>query len=207
MTQFWRNLKLRLRTTSYYPRSGLARFTIWVAALYVISELLALLIPASSKWAGIFAGWAGFFEFVLIVCAVFLLFRWVRRKLLWRLRNRLIVTYVFIGVIPVVLILTMFAISGWLLGNQLTTLLVHRDLLAEVQNLDTLTSTVSQEIANQLDEKSRPPLQLSTLAPGGPTGHFPQWTIAAWLNGKRLEIKNVSFPRADLADWSRTLRG
>ena len=207
MTQFWRNLKLRLRTTSYYPRSGLARFTIWVAALYVISELLALAIPASSKWAGIFAGWAGFFEFVLIVCAVFLLFRWVRRKLLWRLRNRLIVTYVFIGVIPVVLILTMFVISGYLLGNQLTTLLVHRDLMAEVQNLDTLTSTVSQEIAGQLEKKSIRALQLSTLAPGGATAHFPQWTIAAWLNGKRLEILNASSPRAELADPSRPLRG
>ena len=207
MIQLWRNLKLRLRQGGLYPQSGLARFTVWVASLYVVSELLALLIPASSRWAGIFSGWAGFFEFVLIVSAVLLLIRWVRRKLLWRLRNRLIVTYMFIGVIPVVLILTMFAISGWLLGNQLTTLLVHRDLLAEVQNLDTLTSTVSQEIANQLDRKSRPPLQLSTLAPGGPTGHFPQWTLAAWLNGKRLEINNASFPRADLADSSRTLRG
>src|SRR5690348_6236642 len=165
MIQFWRNLKLRLRAGGYYPRSGLARFTIWIASLYVVSELLALVIPASSKWAGIFAGWAGFFEFVLIVCAVFLLFRWVRRKLLWRLRNRLIVTYVFIGVIPVVLILTMFAISGWLLGNQLTTLLVHRDLLAEVQNLDTVTSTTSQEIANHLEKKSSHPLHLSALAP------------------------------------------
>src|SRR5947209_6281761 len=207
MTQFWRNLTARLRAEGYYPRSGLARFTLWVAGLYLISELLALAMPVSSKWAGIFAGWASFFEFVLIVSAVFLFVRWVRRKLLWRLRNRLIVTYVFIGVIPVVLILTMFAISGYLLGNQLTTLLVHRDLLAEVQNLDTLTSTVTEEIADQLDKKSTRPLQLSTLASGGPTSHFPEWTVAAWLNGKRIEIENSNSPRAELADASRTLRG
>ena len=31
-------------------------------------------------------------------------FRWLRSQLLWRLRNRLIVTYVFIGVIPVFLL-------------------------------------------------------------------------------------------------------
>src|SRR5689334_13790775 len=171
MIQLWRNLKLRLRAGGYYPRSGLARFTVWVSSLYVTSEILALVIPASSKWPGIFAGWAGFFEFVLIVCGVFLLVRWVRRKLLWRLRNRLIVTYVFIGVIPVVLILTMFAISGWLLGNQLTTLLVHRDLLGEVQNLDTITSTVSQEIAVQLEKKSTGSIRLSTLGPDGPASH------------------------------------
>jgi len=207
MTQFWRNLKLRLRATGYYPRSGLARFTLWVAGLYLISEILALVTPTSSKWPGTFAGWAGLFEFVLIVCAVFLLFRWIRRKLLWRLRNRLIVTYVFIGVIPVVLILTMFVISGYLLGNQLTTLLVHRDLMAEVQNLDTLTSTVAQEIASQLERKSPRSLQLSALSPAGPTAHFPEWTVAAWLNGKRIEIANANSPRADLADPSHTLRG
>src|SRR5215472_8145410 len=207
MNEFWRNLRARLRATGYYPRSGLARFTIWVAGLYIASELLALVIPATSKWAGIFAGWAAFFEFVLIFCAFLLLLRWVRRKLLWRLRNRLIVTYVFIGVIPVVLILTMFAISGWLLGNQLTTLLVHRDLLNEVQNLDILTSTISQEIADQLEKKPVRPLQLLTLAPGGPTAHFPQWTIAAWLNGKRIEIANASSPRAELAEPAKTLRG
>lgn len=207
MSQFWRNLKARLRATGYYPRSGLARFTLWVAGLYVVSEFLALVMPASVKWSGIFAGWAAFFEFVLIFCAFLLLLRWVRRKLLWRLRNRLIVTYVFIGVIPVVLILTMFLISGWLLGNQLTTLIVHRDLLNEVQVLDTLNSTVSQEIESQLAKKSNRPLQLSTLAAAGPAEHFPLWTIAAWLNGKRIEIANANSPRAELAEPSHTLRG
>src|SRR5205807_5401637 len=117
MNQFLRNIKRRLLASGFYPRSGLARFTVWVAGLYLISELLALVIPASSKWSGIFGGWAGFFEFVAICCGIFLLVRWVRKKLLWRLRNRLIVTYMFIGVIPVVLILTMVLIAGYILGN------------------------------------------------------------------------------------------
>ena len=207
MNALLRKLKGRLVEWGSYPRSGLARFTVWVAALYIASEILAFATPAKSKWAGIFAAWGGFFQFVLILSGILLLIRWIRRKLLWRLRNRLIVTYVFIGVIPVVLILAMFAISGYLLGNQLTTLLVHRDLLAEVQSLDTLTSTVSAEIASHLEKKAKGPIQLSTLAPGGPTAHFPQWTIAAWLNAQRIEIMNAGSPREELADPSRTLRG
>src|SRR5215813_1069177 len=202
-----KKLKWRLIEWGLYPRSGLARFTAWVAGLYVASEFLAFATPAKSKWAGIFAAWGGFFQFVVIISAILLLIRWIRNKLLWRLRNRLIVTYVFIGVIPVVLILTMFAISGYLLGNQLTTLLVHRDLLAEVQSLDTLTSTVSLEIAGQLEKKAKSPLQLSTLAPGGATEHFQQWTAAAWLNGKRIEILNAAAPRADLATPTKNLTG
>lgn len=207
MNALLRKLKWRLVEWGFYPRSGLARFTTWVAGLYIASEILAFATPAKSKWAGIFAAWGGFFQFVLIVSAILLLIRWIRQKLLWRLRNRLIVTYVFIGVIPVVLILTMFAISGYLLGNQLTTLLVHRDLLAEVQSLDTLTSTVSLEIVSHLEKKDKGPLQLSTFAPGGATEHFPQWTAAAWLNGKRIEILNAAAPRNELGTSTKNLTG
>jgi len=207
MTESLSNLKRRFVASRFYPRSGLARFTAWDAALYVVFELLALVLPVSSKWAGIFAGWAGFFEFVFIFCAVFLVVRWVRRKLLWRLRNRLIVTYVFIGVIPVVLILMMFGITGYLIGNQITTMMVQRDLLAEAASLDTLNSTVSLEISRQVQNKFLGVLHVSTLAPEGPAARFPQWTVAAWVNGKRVEIADARSPRAEFADRSRDLSG
>jgi phosphoserine phosphatase RsbU/P len=207
MNQFLRNLKRRLFASGFYPRSGLARFTAWVVGLYLLSELLASLIPTSSKWSGIFGGWAGFFEFVGICSGIFLLFRWIRRKLLWRLRNRLVVTYVFIGVIPVVLILTMVVIAGYILGNQLTTMLVNRDLLAEVQSLDTLNSTVSLEITREVERRSIGPLHLSSLALLGPTQRFPQWTVAAWLDGKPIQIAGANAPRPELADRTRDTSG
>jgi sigma-B regulation protein RsbU (phosphoserine phosphatase) len=207
MDALWRNLKRRLVEFGVYPRSGLARFTVWVAGLYVVSEILAFVTPATSRWGGIFAGWGAFFEFVTIVCALFLLLRWVRRKLLWRLRNRLIVTYVFIGVIPVVLILTMAALAGYIVGNQLTTLLVDRDLLAQVQSLDTLNSTVSQEITKHLQKKPSGPLQLASLAAGGATDSFPKWAIAAWYNGKQIPIAGAPSPLAQLTDRNRDLSG
>ncbi|HVH85543.1 MAG TPA: PP2C family protein-serine/threonine phosphatase [Terriglobales bacterium] len=207
MNQLLRSIQKRLLGWGVYPRSGLARFAIWVVGLYLISELLALLIPGSSKWSGIFGGWAGFFEFVAICCGIFLLLRWIRRRLLWRLRNRLIVTYVFIGVIPVFLILTMVVIAGYIVGNQLTTMLVHRDLLAEVQSLDTLNSTVSLEIAREIERKANGPLHLSSLALVGPTQRFPQWTAAAWLNGKPIQIAGANVPRPELADRTRDASG
>ena len=201
----WPEIRRRLIAARLYPQSGLSRFTVWVAGLFVISEILAWLIPATSKWSGIFSGWGNFFEFVLICAALILLFRWVRRRLLWRLRNRLIVTYVFIGVIPVVLIITMVGIAGYILGNQLTTMLVNRDLLAEVESLDTLNATVSVEIASQLQKKAPQPLHLSTLAPAS-TGRFPKWTIAVWLDGKRLLV-DAPATRPDLADRTRDVSG
>ncbi|HWC16470.1 MAG TPA: hypothetical protein VG498_05625, partial [Terriglobales bacterium] len=203
MNQLLRNLQRRLVASGFYPRSGLARFTTWVVSLFLFSELVAVILPASSKWAGVFGGWASFFEFIATICGAFLLLRWIRRRLLWRLRNRLIVTYVFIGVIPVVLIVCMAVIAGYILGNQLTTMLVHRDLLAEVQSLDTLNSTVSLEIANEIAKKASAPLHLSSLALLGPTQRFPQWTAAAWVNGKVIAIAGANAPRTELADRMR----
>lgn len=207
MSAFLRNVKARFIVAGFYPRSGLARFTAWVAGLWIGSEILAWLAPASSKWGPIVAGWGGFFEFVTIICATLLLLRWIRRKLLWRLRNRLIVTYVFIGVIPVVLILTMVGLAGYLLGTQLTTMLVHRDFLAEVQSLDTLNATVSSEIAKELIKKSAGPLHLSGLELGDPSDRFPKWSIAAWVDGKPLTIADVTPVPGELADPKRDLSG
>ena len=207
MQTLFRHLKRHLVAWGLYPRSGLARFAVWVAGLYVVSESLALIVPVSSKWKSILAGWGGFFEFIFVACGIFLLFRWVRRKLLWRLRNRLIVTYVFIGVIPVVLILTMFGITGYLIGNQITTMMVQRDLLSEVSSLETLNSTVLLEVARQEEKKSVVPLHVSTLSTGGPANRYPKWAIAAWMNGKPIEIADTNLPRAVFADPDRDFSG
>ena len=207
MDSFLARIRRRLVAYGLYPRSGLARFTVWVVGLYVFSEILAYAIPASSNWAGIFAGWGGFFEFVAVICAFVLILRWIRRRLLWRLRNRLIVTYVFIGVIPVMLILTMFGICGYILGNQLTTMLVNRDLLAEAESLNTLNSTVSLEIARQLPKVPAGGVHLTSLTAGGPTEAFPQWTIAASVDGKPIQIAGATAPLSELADRNRDFGG
>ena len=51
------------------------------------------------------------FAFVALVAALPL----GLRPLLWRLRNRLIVTYLFIGVMPILLLLLMGGVAGYFL--------------------------------------------------------------------------------------------
>jgi sigma-B regulation protein RsbU (phosphoserine phosphatase) len=65
---------------------------------------------------------SAFLGFVAIVAGFYLCFRlfsWVRNKLLWRLRNRIIVAYLFIAVVPVVLLLVMMGIGMYLLYPQI----------------------------------------------------------------------------------------
>ena len=85
------------------PRTKWGRTTLWSGGLSVF--LIALRWITGSTSGSKLSGWATFTTLVSAFCAVWLTFRWVRVKLMWRLRNRLIVTYVFIGVIPIVLLL------------------------------------------------------------------------------------------------------
>jgi len=49
-------------------------------------------------------------------------------KLIWRLRNRLIVTYVFVGVVPIVLILGLAFLGTWIVAGQIATYLISSEL-------------------------------------------------------------------------------
>jgi len=73
---------------------------------------------------------------VFLVCAIWLLIRRFRRiVILWKLRNRLAVAYVLIGVFPVVLLLLMGSIGGYMFAGQFATYIALSDLQARVQQL------------------------------------------------------------------------
>jgi sigma-B regulation protein RsbU (phosphoserine phosphatase) len=59
------------------------------------------------------------------------LFRLVRlamRKAIWRLRNRLIAAYLFIAVVPIVLLIAMVLLAGWVVIGQMAVYLVNKEL-------------------------------------------------------------------------------
>ena len=86
------------------PRSKLGRFTSYllaVDALLFAVYRITRAVSADAAAKSSLPGWINFLTFWVIVFGTWLAFRWLRDKMLWRLRNRLIVTYVFIGLIPV----------------------------------------------------------------------------------------------------------
>src|SRR6266404_1413275 len=90
-------------------------FAGFAVALFALEMLLKLVAP---KWSDSLGGWVNFllFDAALLFCIV--AFRGLKRKVLWRLRNRLIVTYVFIGVIPAALLVAMAFITMYLFAGQ-----------------------------------------------------------------------------------------
>jgi phosphoserine phosphatase RsbU/P len=94
------------------PSTKLGSTTLWLGGLSVLFIVLRWVTgsAAGSK----LSGWATFVTVVFAFCALWLTFRWVTRHLMWRLRHRLIVTYIFIGVIPIVLLLLMAGAGSYL---------------------------------------------------------------------------------------------
>src|SRR5580704_378938 len=57
------------------------------------------------------------------------------RQAIWRLRNRLIAAYLFIAVVPIVLILAMVGLAGWVVIGQMAVYLVNKELEHREVNL------------------------------------------------------------------------
>ena len=69
-----------------------------------------------------------FLVFLLGIAVAFRLARRGLRKAIWRLRNRLIAAYIFIAVVPVVLILLLVGIASYVVIGQMAVYLVNTEL-------------------------------------------------------------------------------
>ena len=72
------------------------------------------------------------FLFLLAICAaIYWLVRgwvWARNNLLWSLRNRLVAAYIFIAVVPVLLLLAMAGLAAYLLYWQLGSYVIYTEM-------------------------------------------------------------------------------
>jgi sigma-B regulation protein RsbU (phosphoserine phosphatase) len=83
----------------------------------------------------------------------------VTRTLLWHLRRRLILTYFFVGVVPIVLILLMVLAAGFILNGQLASFLVLSRLRDHADQLERLSALLARH-----GEHSIKPTAESTVA-------------------------------------------
>ena len=98
-------------------RTRVGKITLWLLAVFwlcffanaanVLSTLDAVLMMISAT--------------ALTPLLLILLFRWFAYRFLWKVRNRLILTYLLMGLAPLVMFATLAAIAGYLLAGQYAT--------------------------------------------------------------------------------------
>jgi sigma-B regulation protein RsbU (phosphoserine phosphatase) len=144
-------LRMKLADAGLLPTTKVARVASYVLAL----DMMLFVLQLVGGWLKLsftdsLGGWVSFLSFVAIVLFLVLAVRWVKAKMLWRLRNRLIVTYVFIGVIPVVLLVALAIGSFYLFAGQFATFIVTTGLNSELISLESANSAIAQQVAAQM---------------------------------------------------------
>jgi sigma-B regulation protein RsbU (phosphoserine phosphatase) len=129
-----------------------------------VLAILLILGGAVCALLGLNTGISNFLEFLSVLAAIYGLFRviaWWRTRLLWSLRNRLVVAYLFIAVVPILLILTLVLLAGQILYSQLGGYLFYEDIQGRIATMAdiaehiaaahrTLPAGVSEEESEQI---------------------------------------------------------
>jgi phosphoserine phosphatase RsbU/P len=106
--------------------------------------------------AGLWAGWVGnplqgrpgisFMKFLALLAAFYLVYRfWSRwrNELLWSLRNRLVVAYLFIAVVPIILLLILASLAAQIIYSQLGAYLLYDDFHRRIEMLADSSSHIA----------------------------------------------------------------
>ncbi|MFN2482723.1 MAG: PP2C family protein-serine/threonine phosphatase [Pyrinomonadaceae bacterium] len=107
--------------------------------------------------------------------------RWLKNKLLWRVRRRLVITYLFVGLTPVVLLVALAALAGLVGLNQIVSRVVKINFAAREGQALSAARTLARGFAQQpaaADAK----------------------TIQAWLD-ERAALLRSTLPGAGVAVW------
>ncbi|HYN83691.1 MAG TPA: SpoIIE family protein phosphatase [Pyrinomonadaceae bacterium] len=126
---------------------------------------------------------------VLLTCVYFgaRALLWAKRKLLWRVRRRLIVTYLFVGVTPIVLLGLLGVFSAYIASGQA----MSRIVTAQVVTTERHALAHARSLA---DDFARLPQNASDEA------------VRAWLDARASALQ-PSLPGARVALWRAPSRG
>ena len=96
-----------------------------------IAAMVLVSLGISAVLVGLSGGIYSFLKFLGLLSAGYLAFRlvaWGRNRLLWSLRNRLIVAGLFLALAPVLLLVTLAALAGQILYSQLGGYILYEDI-------------------------------------------------------------------------------
>jgi sigma-B regulation protein RsbU (phosphoserine phosphatase) len=130
---------------------------------------------------------------------------------MWRLRNRLMITYVFIGFIPVALLVLMAVIVGYLFAGQFAALEATNDIEAELNTLEAANQTLTAQIATALQQGRPAAENARTVLPGQEKigTRFPTLSVTAYLDGEPVMAQSpVNAKPEKLPPWlNSTFKG
>ena len=182
------SLRSNLSHYGLWPTTRVARGAWYSLAMaMVLFALQNLLTVFKLPWGESLGWWVGFLSFVASLLFTVLAFRWLKAKLLWRLRNRLIVTYVFIGVVPALLLVAMAFATVYLFAGQFANFIVTSEIHLQLHSVEAVNLAIAHELAVRLGRGEPPTLELlDSLRKAEAV--WKHRDVCAWYRGKSLPL-------------------
>jgi sigma-B regulation protein RsbU (phosphoserine phosphatase) len=147
-------------------------------ALLLVLQWLFKLANAPNAAAAL-SGWTVFLGWAISILLLVLALRWLRDNVMWSVRNRLIVTYLFIGGVPVTLAVSIALLSGYLVLGDLAIFSTVSEIKAEASRLGAANAAAEEEITRHsntpekiaAEDKSFSGRSIMIL----PTSSLPSW--------------------------------
>ncbi len=178
-------LESKLRDKGLWPQSWVAKAALYVVAVeLVLLAVMLLTRRASPATSHSLEGWADFLSGLALVLFAIAGYRRLRVKLLWRLRNRLIVTYVFIGVIPVFLLVMISLITLYLFAGQFASFAVTSNITTHLRGMEAANRAIAHHLATQVADHG----SLDAEILGRTRPHRPEWSrrqVCAWYGNQK----------------------
>jgi sigma-B regulation protein RsbU (phosphoserine phosphatase) len=172
--------RLWLEGKGLFPRGRMAFFALYVLGLDLLLCVIKLVTQAfHSSYGSSLTGWIIFLSALAVVLLSILGSRWASSRLLWKMRTRLVVTYAFIGVIPLLLLVVLAGLAFYLFSLQFATYIVSARINAQLQSLAAENATLANEVAVAINQGRTPAVAQVPETPAR-AAEF------VWLDGKLL---------------------
>ncbi len=163
------------------PHTRLAIATLYLAGIEAVLLLLQglLRLGGALQAAAALSGWTAFLGWAVSILLLVLALRWLRDNVMWSVRNRLIVTYLFIGGVPVTLAVSIALLAGYLVLGDLAIFSTVSEIKAEANRLSAANAAAEEEITRHSStpekiaatDKSFPGRSIAVV----PTSSLPNW--------------------------------
>src|SRR5215467_11093928 len=182
-------VRLWLEKNGVFPRSRLALITCYLLALAVflfVVETVAGWLHGS--WGGFLGIWVDLLSLAVLILLGVLAWRWISVHLLWRVRNRLIATHLFIGIVPLLLLVVLAGLAVYLFTYQFATYIVVSRLNSELNAVQARNEVLLRAISRDVTAGHKPDIAMQTGYAATDS------VICSWLNQELLFNSSGSEP-------------
>ncbi len=168
------------------PQTKVHRLAFWLLVIYLLLMPERLLPGLAGQ---IFSGISFFTLALLIIFCVPLFFRWIFGRFLWKLRNRLILTYLLMALTPVVLFVMLALISLYVFSGQFAIFAATAEMNSQLEHFAAENRAFSMHVAHTLAQQPQAKtVALPEMVDTAPESRDAGLQVAAFYDGKPITI-------------------